>query len=82
MNDNFEQYAVAVIIVFGALIVGGLMGATIGFGERDGFFFALGSATAAWIAGHALLFDRPRLYGGLVVVAILMAIGATLVVAF
>lgn len=78
MEDNYEKYAIAVIIVFGAMIVGGLMGATIGFGNRTGFLFALGSATAGWVAGHAMLFDRPRLYGILIAIATLMAIASTL----
>jgi hypothetical protein len=78
MEDNYEKYGVAVIIVFGALIVGGLMGATIGSGNRAGFLFALGSATAGWIAGHAMLFDRPRIYGVLIIIATLMAIASTI----
>jgi hypothetical protein len=78
MEDNYEKYAIAVIIVFGAVIVGGLMGATIGFGDRDGFLFALGAATCGWIAGHAMLFDRPRAYGVLVVIASLMSIASTI----
>lgn len=78
MEDNYEKFAVAVIIVFGVVIVGGLMGATISWGHRNGFLFALGAATAGWIAGHAMLFDRPRIYGALVVVATIMAIASTL----
>lgn len=78
MEDNYEKYAIAVIIVFGAVIVGGLMGASIGFDNRVGFLFALGSATSGWIAGHAMLFDRPRIYGILIVVATLLAIASTL----
>jgi hypothetical protein len=76
MEDNYEKYAIAVIIVFGAVIIGGLMAVTISLGDRSGFFFALGAATAAWIAGHAMLFDRPRVYGVLIVVATLMAIAS------
>ncbi len=78
MEDNYEKYAIAVIIVFGAVIIGGLMAASIAFGDRSGFLFALGSATAAWIAGHAMLFDRPRVYGVLIVVAALMSIASTI----
>lgn len=77
MEDNYEKYAIAVIIVFGAVIVGGLMGASIGFDNRIGFLFALGSALAGWIAGHAMLFDRPRIYGMLIVIATLLAIAST-----
>jgi len=77
MEDNYERYAIAVIIVFGAVIVGGLMGASIGFDRPPGFLFALGAAFCGWIAGHAMLFDRPRIYGVLIVIATLMAIGST-----
>ena len=29
----------------------------------------LGAAFFGWLAGHAVLFDRPRIYGGLVIIA-------------
>jgi hypothetical protein len=78
MEDNYEKYAIAVIIVFGAVIIGGLMTANLVYGDRSGFLFALGSATAAWIAGHAMLFDRPRTYGILIVIATLMSVASTI----
>jgi hypothetical protein len=78
MGENLEKYAVAVIIVFGALIIGGLMAATIAFGHRNGFLFALGSATAAWIAGHAMVFNQPRFYGVLLAISVSMAAASTL----
>ncbi|WP_157019136.1 hypothetical protein [Mesorhizobium xinjiangense] len=77
MQDDLEKYAVAVIIVFGALIIGGLMAATIASGNRDGFLLALGSATLAWIAGHAMMLDMPRFYVVLIGLAALMAMGST-----
>jgi hypothetical protein len=81
MDNDFERYSVAIIIVFGAVIIGGLMAASISFGERNGFLFALGAATSAWLAGHALLFDRAYLYGTLVGIAVLMSVAATIVIA-
>ncbi len=60
MDDNFDRAAIAVIIVFGALILGGLMAANLVVGDRNGFLFALGAAFAAWIGGHTILFDLPR----------------------
>ena len=78
METDFDKYAVAGIIVFGALIIGGLMGAAIGFHDRDSFLFALGAALAAWMAGHTMLFDMPRVYAALVGVAALMAVGSTI----
>ncbi|WP_011580914.1 MULTISPECIES: hypothetical protein [Chelativorans] len=82
MNDSFEAYAVAVIIAFGAITIGGLMAATIAFGERDGFLFSLGAGAAAWLAGYAIFFDRPKSYIAFLAVSILMSIAATLILAF
>ena len=82
MEDNFEKYAVAVIIVFGAVIIGGLMAAAVSWHDRDSFLFALGAATAAWIAGHAMIIDLPRAYAALIVVAILMALASTIALVF
>ena len=77
-GNDFEKYAVAVIIVFGALIIGGLMAASMTFGHRNGFLFALGGATAAWISGNALLLDRPRIYALFVGIAAVMLIASTI----
>lgn len=81
MNENYEAYAVAIIIVFGAIIIGGLMAATVAFGERDGFMFALGAATSAWVAGYAMFFDRARTFVILTVISVLMAAAATIILA-
>ena len=64
--NNYEGFAVAVIIAFGALMIGGLMAANIAVGDKDGFLFALAAAGTAWLSGHAVLFDRPRAYGALI----------------
>lgn len=82
MDDNFDKYAVAVIITFGALIVIGLMAATLVRNEIEGFLMALGACTAGWFAGHAMLLDLPKVYIGLVVVATFLVAGSivTLVV--
>ena len=37
-----------------------------------------GAATAAWFAGHAMLFDMPRVYGVLIVISALMAAASTI----
>ncbi|MBB6409145.1 hypothetical protein HNQ71_001789 [Mesorhizobium sangaii] len=76
-GNDFEKYAVAVIIVFGALIIGGLMAASMTFGHRNGFLFALGGATSAWVSGNALLLDRPRIYALFVGIAALLLIAST-----
>lgn len=82
MEDNFEKYAVAVIITFGAVIVAGLMAAALSFHDRNAFLFALGAATLAWIAGHAMIFDMPRAYAVLVGLATIMAIASTLTLVY
>lgn len=82
MDDNFDKAAIAVIIVFGALVTGGLMAANLVNGDRNGFLMAVGAATAAWIAGHAILFDLPRIYAALVALAVILAIGSTAAYAF
>lgn len=82
MNTNYDTYAVAIIIAFGSIIIGGLMAAAIGFGERDSFFFALGAATSAWLAGYAVFFDRPRTFMSFVALATLMAMASAFVLAF
>ncbi len=77
-GNDFEKYAVAVIIVFGALIIGGLMAASLTLGHRSGFLYALGGATSAWISGNALLLDRPRIYAMFVGIAALMLVASTI----
>ncbi|HMM64513.1 MAG: hypothetical protein WA975_09115 [Mesorhizobium sp.] len=82
MEDNFDKAAIAVIIVFGALILGGLMAANLVAGDRNGFLFALGAAFVAWIAGHTILFDLPRVYAVLIALSALMAVASTLAYVF
>lgn len=76
MEDNYEKYAVAVIIVFGALMVGGLMAAGLSTGDRPAFLWALGGGFFGWISGFSVLFDKPRLYGGLIMVAIAFCVAS------
>lgn len=82
MEENYDAFAVTISTVFGAMIVGGLMAAALTFGERDAFFFSLGAATAGWLSGYAIFFDRPRTFMALVALAVLMAIGAIVILAF
>lgn len=65
-EDNYEKYAIAVIITFSALIIAGLMAVSIAWNDKPGFLFALGASVLAWVSGHAVLFDKPRLYGLLI----------------
>jgi hypothetical protein len=54
------------------------MAATLALGHRNGFLYALGGATAAWISGNALLLDRPRIYALFVGIAAVMLIASTI----
>ena len=69
--DKFENYALVLMVVFGALIIGGLMAVHIASLHKAGFLLALGAAVVVWAAGFAVLFDKPRLYG----LSLLVAIG-------
>jgi hypothetical protein len=58
--DDYERYATGLMIVFGALIIGGLMAANLYHGDKPGFLFALGAAVVGWFSAFAVLFDKPR----------------------
>lgn len=78
MEQEFDVSAIAIIVVFGALTIGGLMGATISFGERDGFLFTLGSSMSAWATGYAMIYGRPNAFRWLLVLTVVFALLATL----
>ncbi|PRD43338.1 hypothetical protein C5748_11530 [Phyllobacterium phragmitis] len=75
--DDYERYATGLLIVFGALIIGGLMAVNITVADKPGFLFALGAAIVAWFSAFAVLFDRPRLYGIMIATAIAL-VGASI----
>lgn len=77
MERDFEIAAVVIIAVFGALTIGGLMAATIAYGDRGGFLLALGASTVAWAAGHAMILQKPAVFRWLVIVSVVMAAAAT-----
>lgn len=74
--DNYERYASALTITFGALIIGGLMAANIVHGDQAGFMFALGAAVAAWLCAPAVLFNKPAAYRALLIVTALFVIAS------
>ena len=82
MDDNFDKAGIAVIIVFGALCLGGLMAANLVEGERSGFLLALAASLTAYIAGYAVLFDLPRFYAVLIGVALLLGMASTFLYVF
>ena len=70
--DDYEKYAMGMMIVFGALIIGALMTVNLVVYDKAGFLFALGAAVVAWFSAFAVLLDRPRVYGGLIAASILL----------
>jgi hypothetical protein len=70
--DNYEHYAVMVIITFGALAIAGLMAIGIAVDDKGVFLFAFAAALCGWISGHLVLFNKPRMYGLLVLAAVLL----------
>jgi hypothetical protein len=77
MDRDFELSAIVVIAVFGALTIGGLMAAAIAFNDRSSFLFALGSSTAAWACGYAMMFQRPNAFRWLLLTTVTLAVLAT-----
>ncbi|MBX8801099.1 hypothetical protein [Pseudochrobactrum asaccharolyticum] len=68
--DDYEKYAMGMMIVFGALIIGALITVNLVVYDKPGFLFALGAAVVAWFSAFAVLLDKPRVYGALIAVAI------------
>jgi len=69
--DDYEKFATALLLVFGALIVGGMMALHIAIGSKAGFLFALGAGIVGWFSAFAILFDKPRVYFWLIILAVL-----------
>lgn len=68
--DDYEKYATATMIVFGALIIGALIAINIVVYDKAGILFALGAGIVAWFSAFAIMFDKPRAYGVMIAVAI------------
>ena len=50
--DEQEKYAVNMMIVFGALIIGALMIVNVVSNDKAGFLFGLGAAILAWFSAY------------------------------
>lgn len=70
--DTREFYAALLIVVFGALTIGGLMAGNLVVGHETGFLFAFAASAVAWACAPAVLFDRPRIYLGLLLVCVVL----------
>lgn len=69
MND-YEKFATALLLAFSVLIIGGLMALHIEIGNKPGFMFALASAVMGWFSAFAIVFDKPKAYLLLIILAI------------
>ena len=79
--DSVEKFALSIMLLFGALIVGGLMAIGIAWSNKPAFLYALASAVVVWGSAFAVLFNKPTIYGGLLVVAgFLIAASITMIV--
>ncbi|MHC5307589.1 hypothetical protein [Bartonella sp. LJL80] len=69
--DDYEKFATGLLIMFGALIIGGLMAMHIVTMNKAGFLFALAGGVVGWFSAFAILFDKPKAYLGMIILAIL-----------
>lgn len=74
--DDYEKYAMGMMIVFGALIIGALMTVNLVVYNKPGFLFALGAAIVAWFSAFGVLLDKPRVYGAMIAVSIFLVAGS------
>jgi len=74
--DRYETFATWIFIVFGALIVAGLMAFSIATDDKPAFLFALGSGCSAFFLGFAVIFDQPRLYGLILFLSVALIAGS------
>jgi hypothetical protein len=65
-----DKFALNLMIVFGAMIVGGLMLAGLMWNDKPTFLYALGATVSIWFCSFAVIFDRKRAYLLLLLIAI------------
>lgn len=65
-----DRFALNLMIVFGSLIVGGLMLAGLMWNDKPTFLYALGAAVSVWFCSFAVIFDRKGAYLFLLLVAV------------
>lgn len=68
--DDYEKFATGLLIIFGALIIGGLMAVHIVNMNRPGFLFALGAGVMGWFSSFAIIFDKPKIYLWTIILAV------------
>lgn len=70
MND-YEKFATNLLLVFSSIIIVGLMLLHIEIGNKPGFVYALSAAVFGWFSAFAMIFDKPRIYFWLIILAII-----------
>ncbi|AZN72072.1 hypothetical protein D5400_13020 [Georhizobium profundi] len=70
--DHFEQLGFAIMVIFGAIVICGLMAFGIASQDKPAFMYALGSAVVVWGSSFAVVFDRPRIFGSLLFCSIVL----------
>ncbi len=79
--DSVEKFALSIMLLFGALIVGGLMAVGIAWSDKAAFLYALSAAIVIWASAFAVLFGKPPIYGALLfIAAVLIAASITSIV--
>lgn len=79
--DSVEKFALSIMLLFGALIVGGLMAVGIAWNDKPAFLYALAAAIVIWGSAFAVLFSKPPIYGALLIIAgLLVAASITAIV--
>lgn len=76
MND-YEKFAANLLLTFSTIIIVGLMALHIKIGDKYGFVYALSSGVLGWFSAVAMIFDKPRIYLWLIVLAII-AVGCSI----
>jgi len=70
--DDYEKFATKLLLAFSVVIIVAMMLVHIMVtANKAGFLFALSGGIVAWLSAFAILFDRPRVYFWLIVVAVL-----------
>ncbi|ATO57802.1 hypothetical protein [Bartonella sp. 1-1C] len=69
--DDYEKFATGLLVVFGMLIISGLMAVHIVTMNKPGFLFALLAAIIGWFSAFSILLDKPKIYLGMIILAIL-----------
>ena len=67
---DYEKFATNLLLAFSSIIIVGLMALHIKLGNKPGFIYALSASVLGWFSAFAIIFDKPKLYLLLVILAI------------